>query len=96
MSYLSFQSVYGVYELPSRKYLWSTVLTCMFSCFHFSPTDLTLEPQLPDKDFREKSEQPASSSEHAQTSCRVLAGDTSDEVQVNDNNINGVIICQLK
>ena len=49
---------------------------------HFSPTELTLEPQLPDKDFREKSEQPAPLSEHDQTSCRVLEGETSDEVQL--------------
>ena len=47
---------------------------------HFSPIELTLEPQLPDKDFREKSEQPAPSSEHDQTSCRVLDGETSEEV----------------
>ena len=71
-----------VYQLPSHKYLWSTIATLnvfALEFFFFFATELVLEPQLPDKDFIEKSEQPIAS-ENEQLSCRVLAGDTSDEV----------------
>ena len=43
-------------------------------CPHTEPT---LEPQLPETDFRDMSEQP---SEQEQVSCPVLDGETADEV----------------
>ena len=65
----------------------SSIVTKIYHfCVMFSfPPELLLEPQLPDKDFREKSEQP---SEHEQISCRVLPGETSDEVCVVVNKIS--------
>ena len=45
-----------------------------------SPTEPTLEPQLPEADFREISEQPSAEQQQEQVSCRVLPGETADEV----------------